>query len=141
LHAYGKENQPGKVRENLLARNIFLTFSTEVACVGLNFLTGILLARAMSPNDRGVMTLVMTFPLMIFNLTNLGLHEGTVFFIGRKKLSPRLVMGNALALTCILSILVITILVLCGPLNFSSFLKGLTKDNWPLLILLVTATL
>jgi O-antigen/teichoic acid export membrane protein len=125
----------------LFARNIFLTFSTEFACVGLNFLTGVLLTRAMTPNDRGVMTLVMTFPLMVFNLSNLGLHEGTVFFIGRKKLAPHLVMGNALALTCILSVLVFIILIICGPIVLSTFMKGLPGKYWPSLIILVPATL
>lgn len=98
---------------------------------------GVLLARGLSPNDRGVMVLVMTFPLMIFNLINLGLHESTVFFIGRKKNFPGVVFSNVLILVSILSTLIVLALVAWGRGLVATFLKGLPGDALlPLLILI-----
>lgn len=125
----------------MFARNVLLTFTTEVTCVGLNFLTGILLARILTPNDRGIMTLAMTFSLMMFCLTNFGLHEGTVYFIDRKKFSPILVMGNILTITCGLSVLIIIILMLLKSVFLSSFMKGFPGEYWLPIIFLVPATL
>ena len=44
----------------MFLRNVLLTYFTEIFCAAVNFATGILLARVLSPADRGVMVLVMT---------------------------------------------------------------------------------
>jgi len=49
----------------MFIRNVFYTFSTEIFSVGATFLTGVILARTLTPTERGIMVLVMTLPWMI----------------------------------------------------------------------------
>lgn len=125
----------------MFARNVLLTYLTEMTGAGLSFLTGVLLARALSPADRGVLVLVMTLPNLMFNLLNLGLHESTTFFIGRKKVAASQVLVNALVLTAITGAAAFALLMLLRGPALQFFTEGLSADLWLPVALLVPAAL
>lgn len=125
----------------MFARNVLLTYLTELIGAGFSFLTGVLLARGLSPADRGVMVLVMTLPNLMFNLLNLGLHESTTFFIGRKKADPGAVLVNALALSGVTGAAAFGLLALFRAPAAAFFTKGLPGDLWLPVALLVPAAL
>ncbi len=125
----------------MFLRNVLLTYFTEIICAAVNFVTGILLARVLSPADRGVMVLVMTLPNLMFNLLNAGLHESTTFFVGRRKVPADQVLGNALLITAAIGAAAFgALMALRAPLT-GLFLKGVPPDLWPAVVLLVPAAL
>jgi O-antigen/teichoic acid export membrane protein len=82
------------------------TFFTEVIIVVCNILIGILTARMLGPESRGVFTLVMTLPVTLVALSDPGISQATVYFIGRKKTSPALVASNSALLALIMGTVV-----------------------------------
>lgn len=125
----------------MFLRNVLLTYFTEIICAAINFVTGILLARVLSPGDRGLMVLVMTLPNLMFNLLNAGLHESTTYFVGRRKVPANQVLGNALVIAAAIGAAAFAVLMgLRAPLT-ALFLKGLPADLWPAVALLVPAAL
>lgn len=125
----------------MFLRNVLLTYFTEIICAVVNFATGILLARVLSPADRGVMVLVMTLPNLMFNLLNAGLHESTTYFVGRRKVPANQVLGNALLIAAMIGgAAFAALMALRAPLT-GLFLKGLPSGLWPVVALLVPAAL
>lgn len=125
----------------MFVRDVLLTFSTEIINAGLNFSVGILLARTLTPTNRGIMALVMTLPLLLFNVLNLGLHEATVFLIGRKKAQAESVLGNALTIAMIIGGIAMLFLILFKQQALTFVLKELPPELWIPLIILVPAGL
>jgi O-antigen/teichoic acid export membrane protein len=125
----------------MFVQNVLLTYLTEVICAAVNFATGVLLARLLSPAERGVMVLVMTLPNLMFNLLNLGLHESTTFFVGRKKIADNQVLGNALVLVAAIGAVAFGVLALLRGPAVETFLQGLPPGLWLPVALLVPAAL
>ncbi|HEY74304.1 MAG TPA: hypothetical protein G4N99_13660, partial [Thermoflexia bacterium] len=69
----------------MFIRNVFYTFSTEIAAIAGNFLIGVVLARTLSPAERGIMVLVMTLPWTVISFVSLGLPQANIYLVGRKK--------------------------------------------------------
>jgi O-antigen/teichoic acid export membrane protein len=65
------------------ARNAQSTLLTLLALTGLGFLLSVVLARWLSPADRGLFAMVMTFVLIADQLTQLGLRLAVIYRIGR----------------------------------------------------------
>lgn len=123
----------------MFIRDVFYTFSTEIFSVGANFLIGIVLARALSVSDRGVMVLVMTLPWTVFSFANLGLPQANIYLVGRKKREAKTVLGNALVMTAILGLLSVIILNALKGTALRTVLKGLPPEYWwPLMLLIPT---
>jgi O-antigen/teichoic acid export membrane protein len=120
----------------LFIRNVLLTLLTEFAAVGGNFVIGVLLARSLSVPERGIMVLVMTLPLTVAGLANLGLPQANIYLIGRKKYSASTVLGNSLIAAAVLGGLAVLILVLLREQVLSTALRGLPEEYYiPLLVL------
>ncbi len=69
----------------MFIRDVFLTLSTEILSIGGNLFIGILLARALTVPERGIMVLVMTLPWIIVSLASLGLPQANIYLVGRKR--------------------------------------------------------
>ncbi len=65
------------------ARNAQSTLLTQVGLTGLGFALSVVLARWLSPADRGLFAVVMTFVLIADYLTQLGLRLAVIYRIGR----------------------------------------------------------
>jgi O-antigen/teichoic acid export membrane protein len=121
----------------LFIRDVFYTFSTEIFSIGANFLVGVLLARALTVTERGIMVLVMTLPWTVFRLASLGLPQANIYLVGRKKRETRIVLGNALTLALGLGLLSVVILSALKGGALRTVLKGLSPAYWWPLILLI----
>jgi len=117
-------------------RDVFYTFSTEVLAVVGNFLTGVVLARSLTPAERGVMVLVMTLPWTVVSFVSLGLPQANIYLIGRNKRDAKKVLGNALVLSVVLGLVSVLVLDAAKDLLFRTVLKDLPSEYWlPLMIL------
>jgi O-antigen/teichoic acid export membrane protein len=122
-------------------RNVFYTFSTEIFSLGATFLTGVVLARALTTSERGLMALVMTFPMIVASFAHLGLSQANIYLVGRKKQDAAMVFGNALVIAIVAGLLCVVILNLVKDFALPTVLKGLPPEYWLPLILLVPALL
>lgn len=125
----------------MFIRNVFYTFSTEIAAIAGNFLIGVVLARTLSPAERGIMVLVMTLPWTVISFVSLGLPQANIYLVGRKKRDARVVLGNTLVLAIILGALSVVALTGMEEALLRTALKGLPAEYWPLLMVLVPAFL
>jgi O-antigen/teichoic acid export membrane protein len=117
-------------------RNVFFTLGTEFFTIGGSFLAGILLARGLSVEDRGVMALVMAFPWTIASLANLGLPQANIFLLGREKYSPRTILASALTAALILGAIAFLAMYALRDTVLATLLRGLPSEYYlPLLAL------
>ena len=87
-------------------RNVLGTFATEVLTVGLNMLLGILTARLLGPERRGILTLVMTLPLTLVRFADLGLSQANIYLIGRSKRPAKVILINSLVIALLSGLIV-----------------------------------
>ena len=125
----------------MFIRNVFFTFSTEVLTIAGNFFAGVVLARKLTPAERGVMVLVMTLPWTVVSLVSLGLPQSNVYLVGRKKRDVKKVLGNALALSVILGLASVLVLNVMKDYLLRTVLKGLPSEYWLPMTLLVPTLL
>jgi len=77
-------------------RHVLSTFLAEIAIVGLNLLLGVLTARVLGPERRGILALVMTLPVTLVTFADLGISRANIYLIGRRGRSPQQIASNAL---------------------------------------------
>ena len=122
----------------MFIRNVFFTFSSEIIIVGANFLAGVILARALSPTDRGIMALIMTVPLLIAVFASFGLPQANIYMIGRKKHTERNMLGNSLLLAIFIGFVTILVFILARDFLFSTVFKDMPENFFlPVLILVL----
>ena len=125
----------------MFIRDVFFTLTTEIFSVGGNLFIGILLARALTVPERGIMVLVMTLPWIIVSLAGMGLPQANIYLVGRKKRKAQTVWGNALVNAAIISLLTLLFLSAIKGTILNTALKGLPPQYWRPLMLLIPALL
>jgi len=121
--------------------NVFLTFATELFCAVGNLAVGIVLARALSPADRGILVLVMTLPWVTANFASLGLPQASIYLVGRKRFDASTVLGNSLVLAVVISLLLVILFQATKNLVLATMLRGMPFQHWALVLTLVPASL
>lgn len=61
------------------------TFATTLAKMGFGVLIGVITARTLGPEARGIFALVSTFPASLTTLTKFGQAQAVIYFIRREK--------------------------------------------------------
>ncbi len=79
-----------------------LTFLTRLFVFFLSLGMNILLARTLGPAGRGVYTLALLVPSMMFLVANFGISFANVYYIGRKLFSPDEIIAESGSLSLIL---------------------------------------
>jgi O-antigen/teichoic acid export membrane protein len=118
-------------------RNVFLTLTTEFVTIGGSFLTGVLLARGLSVEDRGIMALVMAFPFTVASLFNLGLPQANIYLLGRGKFPAKTVLASALTAAFALGLLAFLGIFALRNFALATFLRDLPEEYFLLLLFLV----
>lgn len=118
-------------------RNVLGTFLTEILIVLINLLIGVVSARVLGPDRRGVLTLVMTLPVTLMAFADLGISQANVYFIARKNCPAATVAGNAVYLAAGTGLLLGVGLWLGRGLALSTFLRGLPSHYLGLILALV----
>lgn len=98
----------GQLPPMTLAQNrnaLLSTTATEFSFVILSFLTGILSARWLGPEGRGLFTIVILWPTVIAGLGNAGVAEALVYYQAGGQRSGSELAGAAFALAGLQSLL------------------------------------
>ncbi len=83
-------------------QKIIQTFLTQVFLLGINFLSAILISRALGPELRGIYAVAMTISMIGMQFGNLGLHSANTYFVAKDPKILPAVVGNTLATSLIL---------------------------------------
>jgi O-antigen/teichoic acid export membrane protein len=86
-------------------KNTSGVMATKVALVIIKMAIGILTARILGPNGKGIFVLAIQMPGTLTVLSNLSIGEALIYNIGQKKISRNKILGNILLFTSGVSIL------------------------------------
>ena len=87
-----------------LIQDVTGTLGTRVITMGFGLFTGIITARALGPENRGIFTLAALFPASLVTLSKLGQGIASVYFIRREKEDISQVASNLLFLALAIGI-------------------------------------
>ncbi len=109
----------GSVRKTSLS-----TFAAGLSTFAMSLGIGIITARVLGPNDRGIFGLAAVMPHSIVALVKLGLAQGSIYAIRRDKVSPSLVASTLLIFTIIGSVVALAAMYLLKYEAMLHLLKG-----------------
>jgi O-antigen/teichoic acid export membrane protein len=89
-----------------LAKNSIGTFISKGAIFLLRFPIGILIARFLGPEGKGLLYLLFTSASMCVAIGNLGLGPAAIYFIGKDRRRLPAVLGNLLVAAVLISVIV-----------------------------------
>ena len=78
------------------------TLAAEVLSMGANFALGVILARLLTPADRGAAALILLLPMTLAYFADLGISQAIVYLLARRKLDSGRVLGLATGLALLI---------------------------------------
>ncbi len=118
-------------------RHVMSTLVAEILIVVLNLLIGVLTARLLGPSRRGVLTLVMTLPMTLIALSDPGISQANIYFIGRKGRSAPVVATNSIYFALGIGLLAALSLWLIRDLALNTVLRSMPPHYFHLVLCLV----
>jgi O-antigen/teichoic acid export membrane protein len=106
------------------AEDVTGTFGTRLITIGFGVFTGIITARVLGPENRGIFSLVALFPASIVTLAKLGQGISSVYFIRREKQDVSQVASNVLFIALGVGAVLMLGVYLCQGLLLNSLLRG-----------------
>lgn len=97
-------------------------------------LTNVILARALGPTGRGVYTLALLVPSLMFLVVNLGIGNAIIYYLGKRRFTVEDIVGQSMSLSLILGGLAWAITFVLMRLFGSSIVPGV-----PLVYVLVAS--
>ena len=123
------------------ARNATSLLLTSIAGVGIGFVTGIILARFLSTDDRGAYGIVLTGAEMAVLLTQVGWSAASIFRLRRLKSAPDRVVTAALFLVVAATLLTFAVALPLKPLLLKHAPPGFPEEAFYVGLLLVPCLL
>jgi len=92
-----------KLMREFLASDYFIkvaqTFSTRIILILLSLATGVIIARTLGPEGRGVFAMALVLGTMGVQFTNFGLQASNTLYIARDPNLVRPLLGNSLVVS------------------------------------------
>lgn len=114
-------------------RDTFSVLASNTFSIGIGLLSGVLLARLLGPEGRGTYAAMLVVPTVLYTLSELGIKQSVIYFIGRGIHPLKDVIGSIIYIFFFASVLSFS-----GCILIFIFLGYDEKYEW---ILWVTATL
>jgi len=123
-------------RSNLrrLAEDATGTFGTRILTMGLGLFTGIITARMLGPENRGIFVLVALFPASIVTLSKFGQGVASIYFIKKEKEDVAQVASNVLIIALTVGVLLMFVAFLLRDWLLVTILRGV--PSWAVLVAL-----
>jgi len=90
-------------------KNTLITFVTRAVTVIFSIGITIIIARILGPGGQGIYSLAILLPTLLLIFTGFGINVASVFYIGKRKYSPKEVFGQNIIFTFLISIFAILI--------------------------------
>lgn len=104
------EGTPPEGRRARFAKDMGMTLGAKFCNYGVALITSIMLARMLGPDGRGAFAVVGLLPGFVIAFGSLGVNSSAVYLVAQRKWPLKILSGNILSLTLILSL----ICVACG---------------------------
>jgi O-antigen/teichoic acid export membrane protein len=106
------------------ARNVSMTFATRVGLLLVGLVTSVIMARALGPQGKGLFSLAVLVPSMVFVATNLGLGTASGYLLGRKRASFEELAGNWLSLSLVIGFGTLAVSLVLAPVLAPRFVPA-----------------
>jgi O-antigen/teichoic acid export membrane protein len=110
-------------------RKVAETFATRIFLIGIGLVTGVLVARILGPEGRGLYAVAVTLATTGVQLGNLGLHASNTYFVAKDPTVLPSLVGNTVFVTAFFGITSVALWVV-----FTTW-QGLAPVQGPLLAL------
>lgn len=87
-------------------QNVSFVFSTQVIILCAGSASNIILARWLGPEGKGIFSLAILVPWMIFWFVSLGVGVSTTYYVGQKKYSNSQIVNNSLFIAVIIIVFI-----------------------------------
>ncbi len=104
-----------------LVSHAVITTGGLLAIQMLNLISGVLLARALGPSERGILAAVVLWPWIVVSLISFSLHEAIAYRVSRGGTSDGQTVGVALALAVIVASLTTLACLFIEPRVFAKW--------------------
>ncbi len=117
-----------------LVEDVGGTFGTRMLTMVLGLVTGIITARMLGPENRGIFSLVALFPATLVTLTKFGQSQATVYFIRREKEDVSAVASNVFVFGTVVGLILVALVMTFADSVRSTILKGVPM--WSLVVVM-----
>ena len=122
---------------NEFTKNTLITFITRVITAIFGIIITIIIARTLGPKGQGIYSLAVLLPTTLLLFTIFGLNVSSIFYIGKKKYSPKEVFSQNIIFSFFLGILTILIGLIIVFFFSDKFFPGVEKTYLFLAIFLI----
>jgi len=112
---------------NEFTKNTLITFVTRVLTAVFGIIITIIIARTLGPKGQGIYSLAMLLPTTLLLFVIFGLNVSSIFYIGKKKYSPKEVFGQNILFSFFLGIFTILIGLLIIFFFSDKFFPGVER--------------
>jgi len=88
-------------------KNTLITFITRVLMLIFGIGISIIIARVLGPERQGIYSLAILSSSLLIIFTNFGIGASSVYYLGKRKYSPKEIFGNNILYTLFISIFAI----------------------------------
>jgi len=111
------------------ARDMLSVVTSRIVTKGCQFLIGVVSARLIGPEGRGLIAALNVAPEIALTFSQLGVRQSVAFFIGKKLYEPAQLVPTLIGLTLLANL---TAFAACMAYYYFT---GLTQQSWVLLAL------
>lgn len=79
--------------KNNLLKDGLSVFATQLFILIISFISGIILARLLGPEGKGIFSSILVYPSIIVSFLSLGIRQSAVYYIGSNKYSDSNIIG------------------------------------------------
>ena len=103
-------------------------FGTQLFILIVGFVTGIILARLLGPEGKGILSSLLVYPTIMISLLSLGVRQSAVYYIGSKKYSDSDIIGVTSLLLIVSSLI--------GVLSAAILFSYISNPNFDIILIL-----
>ncbi len=132
LEVWASAKRPGR-----FARNVFVTFATQILVLLFGIIYMGLVGRELGAERKGILELAIVLPAMMGLLLGGGVNVAIIYYAGTKQLSPQSLTAHSVSFmlcTVVLSAVVLGILLAVGLLDL--LLPNI--PHWVILLMLIS---
>ena len=100
---------------------------TKIAIQFLSLVTAIIIARTLGPSGQGIYSLSLLLPSLMISMANIGVSQSTVYYLGQKKYPPKIIFGNNIIISSLMSLIAAWIAIMTIALWGKGLFPGIAK--------------
>ena len=118
-------------------KNTVITGGTKVITLISGTIISILIARTLGPENKGVLSLALLLPSMIFMFSQFGIGGATVYYTAKKEYSEKEIINSNILIAALISIISLLVGVVIILFFKDKIIPGVGKEYLLLSLLIV----